>query len=130
MGHPSALLDRVGEPQAPGDREAAAVAGALQVPRPAHGGGAGELCAQRPDRRRMAHAREAHVLLRRMRADSEFQGESTYPGSPRQIVAILKDVGAELPHEEVPRRFAVRQRPLRTSDGGEGGRSGDLQRGI
>lgn len=93
MGHPRALFNRFGEPEAPRGREPAVMACGLRVSRPAHDSNIDERYAQRSDRRWVAHAGQAHVLLLRLQADSAFQAESTHAGSPGQCFAVLEDFG-------------------------------------
>lgn len=128
MGHPSAVLGGVGEPASPSGGEAAPVARALLEESSEDGGGAGSL--RRKDGRRVAHPRQAHVLLLRRR---RRRSRDRVSGALRGAVEILEDVGAELSAAGVPRRRAVRERPVRAPRGrGEKRRSGfgGLQRGF
>ncbi|GFP97853.1 eid1-like F-box protein 3 [Phtheirospermum japonicum] len=133
MGHPRALPDGVGELQATRAGPAPPVARALPLPRPEDDVSAGRRPEQ-SDRRRLAGAGQADVLLRRLRADPPLPAGLLLAGPFRQFGPILQDIGPELPGPEVQRGRAVRERHVRAPEPGGAGRlevrRGGVPRGV
>lgn len=94
MGHTDALPGRVGEPETPSDSDEAAMARGVRVPSAAHGSDIDEGCTKRSDRRRVAVAGQAYVLLLRVRVDPAFPSESVVGGSLREGHPVLEDFGS------------------------------------
>lgn len=118
------------EPEAPSRGEADPVEGALHLAGAPDGRGPDPGRPDRAGRGRVARAREALLLLLRVRADPPLPGRAEPAGSLRGLVPILEDVGQELPREEMLGRSVVRKRPVRARDGASGRRCGRLQRGL
>lgn len=76
--------------------EAAAMAGALRVPRAAHDSVIDERRGERADRRGVAGDGEAAVLLLRVPVEPAFRAGRPVSGAPGEGDSVLEDVGAEL----------------------------------
>lgn len=118
------------EPEAASRGEADPVEGALHLSGAPNGEHADPGSPDRSGRGRVAPAREAIVLLLRVRADPKLRGREEPAGSLRGRDPILEDVGEELPGKEMLGRFAVRERSVRARDGASGRRCGRVQRGF
>lgn len=135
VGPADAVPGLVGEPEAPGDREAGAVEAAVRAPGATHGGlpvgGHHGRRFGREDHRWLARPGEAHVLLLRVRAEPPLPAGPEAAWPLPEGLPLLQDVGAELPAEEVPWRPALRERPMRAPyerrGRGPGGLPGSVQ---
>lgn len=135
LGSAGDLLDGLREPSAAGGGPAGAVPGAVRVAGAADGGGVdgGGSGAGGAVGRRVARAGQAAVLLLRVRGRNAVlrAGGAAGKGTLRGGVAVLEDVGEELPHTPVLGRPALRQRPVRARGRRLRGRgSGSVQRSI